>query len=160
MADIKAATDTIVLPLQTNIHAEYRYTEKGKRQNLLKAVQIDQYGGEEPYIHATGGFEIIFFDSLETENARLTADDGLYYEKQNKLIATGHVLLKNIEGEQLETSKLIFEQDSSRIYTDEKVKITSGNGIFYGEGLESNDSFTKYRILKPSGDIFLEDETQ
>lgn len=159
MADIKAATDTIVVPLQTNLNAEYRYTERGKLQNILKAKKIEQYGGEEPYIHATSGFEIIFYDTLAKENAWLSADEGLYYEQKNKLIANGNVVLRNIEGEKLETSELIFEQDSSRIYTDKNVKITSGSGIFYGRGLESNDSFTKYRILKPTGDIFLDEES-
>lgn len=159
MADIKAATDTIIVPLQTNVDAEYRYTEKGKLQNILKAKKIEQYGGEEPYIFASGGFEIAFYDSLEKENAWLTADKGHYYESKNKLIAEGNVVLRNIEGEKLETSELIFEQDSSRIFTDKNVKITSGSGIFYGKGLESNDSFTKYRILKPTGDIFLNEES-
>ena len=55
------------------------------------------------------------------------------------------------------TEKLIFQQDSSRIFTDARVKITSGSGIFYGKGLESNSSFTRYKILEPTGDIYFDD---
>ncbi|MFN6379393.1 MAG: LPS export ABC transporter periplasmic protein LptC [Flavobacteriales bacterium] len=158
MSDIKAATDEIVVPLQTNFDAEYRYTENGELRNILKAKQIDQYGGENPYIEALGGFTMIFYDSIDVEEARLTADHGIFYQKKNELTANKNVVLRNTQGEMLETDKLIFQQDSSRIFTDAPVKITSGSGVFYGKGLESNSSFTRYKILEPTGDIYFEDE--
>ncbi len=158
MSDIKAATDEIIVPLQTNFDAEYRYTENGELRNILKAKQIDQYGGENPYIEALGGFTMIFYDSIDVEEARLTADHGIFYQKKNELTANKNVVLRNTQGEMLETDKLIFQQDSSRIFTDAPVKITSGSGVFYGKGLESNSSFTRYKILEPTGDIYFEDE--
>lgn len=157
MSDIKAATEEIVVPLQTNFNAEYRYTEKGELRNILKAKQIDQYGGESPYIEALGGFTMIFFDSTDVEEARLTADHGIFLQKKNELTANKNVVLRNTKGEMLETEKLIFQQDSSRIFTDARVKITSGSGIFYGKGLESNSSFTRYKIIEPTGDIYFDD---
>ncbi len=158
MSDIKAATDDIIVPLQTNFDAEYRYTENGELRNILKAKQIDQYGGENPYIEALGGFTMIFYDSLDVEDARLTAEHGIFDQKKNELTASKNVVLRNTEGEMLETEKLIFQQDSSRIFTDAPVKITSGSGVFYGKGLESNSSFTRYKILEPTGDIYFEDK--
>lgn len=157
IADIKAITEDRVVPLQTNIDASYRYTENGRLRNLLEAKQLDQYGGDSTYIVASGGFKMTFYDSLEVETASMSAVRGVYFEKQNKLIAEENVVLVNTQGEMLETSKLIFEQDSSRIYTDQFVTITSGDGKFYGKGLESNGSFTKYRILQPTGDIYVEE---
>ncbi|MFM2000451.1 MAG: hypothetical protein RL204_2398, partial [Bacteroidota bacterium] len=58
IAEVRAITDPRNLPVQTNINAEYRYTEDGKVKNILKAAQLDQYGGEKPYIEATGGFHM------------------------------------------------------------------------------------------------------
>ncbi|MFO0359447.1 MAG: LPS export ABC transporter periplasmic protein LptC [Flavobacteriales bacterium] len=157
MSDIKAATEDIVVPLQTNFDAEYRYTEKGELRNILSAKRIDQFGGDSSYIEASGGFTMIFYDSADVEEARLTADHGIFLQKKNELTANKNVVLRNTQGEMLETEKLIFQQDSSRIFTDARVKITSGGGIFYGKGLESNSSFTRYKILEPTGDIYFDD---
>jgi LPS export ABC transporter protein LptC len=159
IAEVRAITDPRNLPVQTNINAEYRYTEDGKVKNILKAAQLDQYGGEKPYIEASGGFHMSFFDSLGGIQAEMTAKSGTYYEKEHKLIAWGDVLLFNKRGEKLETSKILFEQDSSRISTDQRVKITTMDGILYGNGLISNENFTKYSILQPTGDVFLDEES-
>jgi LPS export ABC transporter protein LptC len=160
IAEVRAITDPRNLPVQTNINAEYRYTEDGKVKNILTAAQLDQYGGEKPYIEASGGFHMSFFDSLGGIQAEMTAKSGTYYEKEHKLIAWGDVLLFNKQGEKLETSKILFEQDSSRISTDQGVKITTMDGVLYGKGLVSNENFTKYSILQPTGDVFLDDESE
>lgn len=159
IAEVRAITDPRNLPVQTNLNAEYQYSEDGKIKNILKAAQLDQYGGEKPYIEASGGFHMTFFDSLGGIQAEMTANAGTYYEKEHKLIAWGDVLLFNIKGEKLETSKLLFEQDSSRISTDQRVKISTMDGVLYGNGLVSNENFTKYSILQPTGDVFLDEES-
>jgi LPS export ABC transporter protein LptC len=156
IAEIRAITDANNLPVQTSLKAEYNFSEKGKLKNKLIASQIDQYRGEENYIEASGGFIMVFFDSLEKEQARLSAQKGKYTEKEKRMKAWGNVVLMNINGEKVETEELIFKQDSNRIYTDKYVTITSKQGILHGNGMESNDTFTKYRIIKPIGDFLLD----
>jgi LPS export ABC transporter protein LptC len=157
IAEIKALTDSRNLPLQTAYNAEYEYRIQGKKKNVLKAAQLDQYGGEESYIEANGGFTIVFYDSLEREDARLKAVHAKYYETEGKLVAWENVELFNAKGEKLETEQLIFLQKEDRIFTDKAVTITTGNGIFHGRGLESNQGFTKYKILNPTGDMLVSD---
>ena len=97
-----------------------------------------------------------FYRPDGSQDAGIQADSGWYYPKTGKLHARSHVLLKNAGGEQLETSELFFHQDSSRIHTEQRVKITTVNGgIIEGLGLEGNSSFTRYRIIKPVGEIML-----
>lgn len=157
IAEIRAITNPRALPVQSNLNAEYRYTERGILRNVLQAAQLDQYGGENPYVEASGGFEMSFFDSLGTEQAKLQAQAGTYYQKEHRMIAWGNVKLYNTKGESLTTSRLLYEQDSARISTDQFVKIVSGDGTFYGHGLVSNENFTKYKILQPTGDVYLEE---
>ena len=160
ISEIRAITDVNLKPVQTSYQAEYVFTERGKMSNKLIAAQIDQYDGETDYIEATGGFTMIFFDSLEREEARLSANTGRYTESEKKLIAKDQVLLTNSKGEKLETSELTFLQDSARIFTDKTVVITLSNGsMIRGKGLESNDSFTKYRIIEPTGDLYFEEKS-
>jgi LPS export ABC transporter protein LptC len=155
ISEIKAVTDPQNLPIQTSYGAEYVYSEKGKIRNILRAGQLDQYAGENGYLEAQGGLTFVFLDSLEKEEARLTAIRGVYYEKEKKMVVRDSVQLRNAQNEMLETQELIFLQDSGKIFTDKFVTIRTSDAVFQGHGLESNDSFTKYRILKPSGQYYL-----
>ena len=41
--------------------------------------------------------------------------------------------------------------DGERVYSNGKIKITQQDKIIYGQGFESNQTFTKYLIKKPEG---------
>jgi LPS export ABC transporter protein LptC len=154
MREIEAITNARQLPVQTSINAHYRITEKGRLTHELIAGQLDQYQGEKQELLASGGFTVIFYDTLEKENARLVAEHGKYEEGLKKLTAWGHVQLYNVDNERLETEELIFLQDSAKIFTNKRVDIHTANGsVLHGMGMVSNDRFTKYRILKPVGEI-------
>jgi LPS export ABC transporter protein LptC len=162
IADIRAITDKNTKPVQTSFNATYTFSEKGKKQTRLQANQLEQFEveGDADYILASHGFSMTFFDSLQREEARITAENGIYEEKKKSLKAWGAVVLTNVAGEKLETEELIFDQDSALIYTDKHVKITmAGGSVLHGLGIESNDSFTRYRVLQPTGDLVLEEKT-
>jgi LPS export ABC transporter protein LptC len=160
IADIRAITDSNMMPVQTSYQATYTFTEKGKKQYQLTAAQLDQYQNDSgEYILASGGYTMIFFDSLENEEARLSARSGKYTEKQKTLIAWDNVVLYNTKGEKLETSELIYRQDSASIKSSKPVTITTMNGsVIRGRGLISNESFTRYKIIEPTGDLVVEEK--
>jgi LPS export ABC transporter protein LptC len=160
ISDIQAVTETKVMPVQTTYNADYIYSEDGKTKNKLHAAILERFETDQPYLHAEGGFTMLFFDSLEQQSAQLTANQGTYYDRENKLVAWDHVQVRNVRDEHLETEELIFVQDSDRIYTDKFVSITTQNGIFNGTGLESNAGFTRFRILQPTGNIYVADPTK
>lgn len=47
---------------------------------------------------------------------------------------------------------------AERIYSDKFVRITTEDEILYGEGFESNQEFTNWKIIKPTGSIKIKDE--
>ena len=61
------------------------------------------------------------------------------------------------KGEKLNTEKLIWNELTQKIYSDEFVKVTQKDKIIYGDGFESDQSFTKYRIFKIKGVINLKE---
>ncbi|MFN0032509.1 MAG: LPS export ABC transporter periplasmic protein LptC [Flavobacteriales bacterium] len=157
--DIRALTDAQHKPVQTSYNATYTFTEKGMLRQKLTAARIDQYKGDADYIEANGGFQLCFYDSLQNEEAQLIAEHGIYTENDKRFVAEKNVVLRNIKGEKLETEQLIFETDSSRIYTDKFVVITLENGsVIRGNGLESNDAFTRYRIIHPTGELYMDQQ--
>ncbi len=160
---IRAITEKNTHATQTSYDAVYTFSEKGKKQTRLEAKLLEQFNleGDEDYLQASNGFSMIFFDSLGREEARITARNGKYEEKKKLLTARDSVVLANSVGEKLETEELIYMQDSARIISDKFVTITlKGGTILRGRGLESNDSFTRYRIMQPQGDIIVEENPQ
>jgi hypothetical protein len=73
------------------------------------------------------------------------------------LEAKGNVVIINEKGEKLNTEHIVWDQKKETINSDVFVKITTNTEILMGDGLESNQSFTKYKILKIRGIINLKD---
>lgn len=145
-------------PFQTTYNVTYTYTENGRVINQMWAAEVNRYGADTGRTELSSGFEIIFFDSSGAEESRLRAINGLQYHKKNMLIAKDSVFFTNEQGETLETSLLIMDRDSGIIKTDEPVKITRDETVIFGDGLRANESFTWYRIVRPRGEFYVEDE--
>ena len=60
-------------------------------------------------------------------------------------------------GEKLNTEHLIWLQEEERIYSEVFVKITTEDEIIMGDGFESNESFTNFKITHITGTILVED---
>lgn len=156
IAEIRSVTDPNTLPVQITENAVYRFYEDAQLTSELNAKRIEQFEDDTAFIRATEGFEMKFYRPDGSQDAGIQADSGWYFPKTGKLHARSNVLLKNATGEKLETSELFFHEDSSRIYTEQRVKIITVNGgVIEGLGLEGNSSFTRYRIIKPVGEIIL-----
>ncbi len=153
--EVHALTSDTKLPIQTTYNASYDYTEGGKLKNRLVVTQLDRYIGEDPYVEVSNGFTMFIYDSLEHVEAELSAQRGIYREELFIMEAREDVILLNKAGDQLNTEELIWLQDSGIIYTDKFVKITRADGVLFGEGMVSNESFTKYSIKKPTGEMNL-----
>ena len=62
----------------------------------------------------------------------------------------------------LETQQLFWRNAQNRnereLYTFAPLTITKGKEVLIGEGLKANESFSKYRILKPQGSFYMQDD--
>ena len=58
----------------------------------------------------------------------------------------------------MNTEQLIWDIGQKRIISDAFVKITTADEIIYGDGLESNQEFTKYIIKNIKGIISVDEE--
>lgn len=69
-------------------------------------------------------------------------------------------MLNNVlSKETLMSEELYWDTRKKKIYTEKFVKIKTPKYILTGVGLEANQDFTEYKILKPKGKIYIEDET-
>ena len=82
----------------------------------------------------------------------LKAENASIDEKKKIMIALNSVILES-DDKKLETEELVWNEASNKIYTDKKVKITTGKEVIFGEGFTSTPDFTEYSIIKIHGSL-------
>jgi LPS export ABC transporter protein LptC len=139
------------LPIESAKDVETIYSDSGYIRMIVKAPQLDRYEGEKPYVEMPKGILVYFYDTLNQVISKLTANYAINYEKDNLVEAKNNVVVVNEKKEQLNTEHLVWDQKKAIIYSDKFVKINTGKEILWGEGLNSDDRFDKWKILKVKG---------
>lgn len=98
-----------------------------------------------------------FDDSLRVESV-IECDTAKYFTRRKLWELKGHVLIVNLDGETFETSLMYWDQRAARVYSDSFIRIEQREAILSGTGFESNQTMTKYTILKPNGPIYLDND--
>ena len=146
-------------PSESATNIEILYSDSAKVKTKISAPVMNKYYDiDTPYLEMPNGVKVVFFNDSLIENSRLTANYAIRYDKKNIMEARYNVIVVNEKGEQLNTERLIWDEDSALIKTSEFVKITTKDEIIMGTGLVSNQRFTKYHILNPSGTFPLNKE--
>ena len=97
------------------------------------------------------------FKSVKEVDSKLSAAYGINYEDKKLIKLTDSVRVVNVKGEELKSEELFWDQTSKKIYTNKFVRIVRNGETLRGDGFESNESFTKYRILRPAGPVSVQD---
>lgn len=160
-AEISDVQATESVPEQVIINGTFQYSERGKIMHVLRAAELRREEGgnaesPEDLVEVRNGFELFIDGNMAEHAAHLSAEWASMDEKNLRLVARHGVVLKNIEGDILETEYLVWSEDSDRVWTPRPVTIRTAQGVIYGEGLESDARFEAYRILKPRGEMILE----
>lgn len=145
------------LPAQQGKNVDILYSKNGEIEFKLEAPVLNRYEGEKPYNEMPSGVAIEVYDSLGNTSTSLTADYAIDKDYEQLMIAKGDVVVINAEGEKLNTEKLVWNQKTNKITSDVFVKITTGDQIIMGDGLESNQDFSRYKIKKIRGIINIDE---
>ncbi len=134
---------------------EILYTDSAKLKAKVNAPVVVRVTMGESYTEMPKGLQARFFDSREQQNAFLKADYGKRFTLSQMMEVRGRVLVVNEKGDSLNTEKLVWYENQDRLYTDQPVRIKTKDEIIYGDGLESNQDFSRYRILNVKGVVSL-----
>lgn len=140
-------------------NSEILYTENGQVQLKVLAPLIKYFQNtKEPYNEFPEGITVYTFsDSMEIES-ELTAKYANYYDSKGLWSASNNVVAKNSKGEILNTEHLFWNQKKKIIYTDDNVKITTADGIQYGKGFLSDETFSNWEIKKPTSIYYINEK--
>jgi LPS export ABC transporter protein LptC len=154
---VKLISGKLAIPAETGKDVEILYSDSAKLKARLLATELNRYIQKPPFIEMPKGIKLYFYDSNQKVNSTLTAQYAkvLQYPDNNIMEARRKVVVVNEKNEKLETEHLIWNQKDETIVSNAYVTITTKDEIIMGEGLESNQSFTKYKIKKMKGTINL-----
>ena len=147
-------------PSQVGDSVTLLYTDSAMLKIMLKAnrMLIFDKNVKEPLTILPKGLFVTFFDEEEKVSATLKANYGIRYDNTRRMEARYAVEVVNKKGEKLETEKLVWDEVGKRIFTDAFVTISTGKEVIMGQGMESNQDFTKYEIKKVTGQIQLKND--
>lgn len=104
----------------------------------------------------------LFLESFDKEGEVVSffEADYVYYDAEENLYKSeGNVVVKsNDSGDELKTEELFWDPTKKIFYNDKFVTINTDGEIHTGDGLEAQQDFSSYRILKPRGTFSLEDD--
>jgi LPS export ABC transporter protein LptC len=104
------------------------------------------------------GVYLEFYDEDGNISSTMRSDYCYYTQATGIYKASGDVVIKGVKKEeQLNTEELFWNQREEKIHTDKFVRIEKDGEIHMGDGLEANQDFTEYSILKSRGSIYLEE---
>ena len=91
--------------------------------------------------------------------SELSANYGKNFEREQKWLATGNVVMVNDKGDTLRTEELIFLEKENRIFSDKFVSIKKGEQYIEGlGGFESDTQMTKWTFRKNKGYAYVEEK--
>ena len=161
LSEVAAIDFSDTLPDISARNIEFTFSDSAKIQLRLSGPLMHSYEGDEPYMVFPEGFLVEFFDSLLNITTTITADYGVHYREKKYMEARQNVVVTNFEtGERLDTEELVWDLKLKKIYSNKFVKITSEDGVLFGDGLEAEQDFSKRRIINPTGEIEVKDDEE
>lgn len=155
--EVRRQTRDTLFPVSSTRNVEMLYSDSARLRSRIRAPRRDTYLGEKEYIEFPEGIQVLFFEADGKESGQLKARYAISYSKEDRMIARNDVQMWNAEGKKLNTEELIWDQKSGRIFSEKFSKITSREEVIYGDGFESNQDFSSYRIVKIRGIVTLQE---
>ncbi len=146
------ALDVQVLPVMHSEDVSSLISDSGITRYRLVAKTWDVYDSPQPqnsYWYFPGGIYVEKFDSVFAAEGSLEADTAYYYDKKSLWHLIGNVKALNLQKEKFETQELFWDEKLQKIYSEQSIRVERTDGtVILGEGFESNQAMTDYRIFK------------
>ncbi len=155
---IQYFSDKKTIPGITAYNSDVIYTENGLVKIKVSApITINYQFADEPFTDFPEGITVYTYNDTMGVETMLSAKQAVFFDKKNLWHAKNNIVAKNRKGEVLNTEELFWDQKKKLIYTNVNVKINSVNGVIYGRGLTSDETFDNWEIIRPyDGEITLE----
>jgi LPS export ABC transporter protein LptC len=134
------------------------YSDSGITNFTLTSELMNKYINSDPYTDFPKGLKLASLDKNGVLKTTLTANYAINYETRRSMEARGKVVIINHQNnETIETEHIVWDQLRKKIYSDVFVKRTNPTGVMYGDGFDSDETFSKYTIRNPRATFIFEE---
>ncbi len=102
--------------------------------------------------------KVYLFDAAGDSSATLTANEVLYFEKEDRFEARGNVVVVTQDGKRLEGEHLVWNEDERKVRTPGFVRIIRPNERVQGYGLVADEDLETYQLERVTAQVTLEDD--
>lgn len=124
----------------------------------MKAKEVRQLDMSENTFEFPKGLQIFMYDTLGNITSQMSADYSIYYDKKGIWEAKNNVDVSNEKGDRLNTEYLVWDRGKETFETDQFVKITTADGVMFGDGMVSDQKFENWEIKNGRGVFDIENE--
>ena len=158
---VRSLTRVDTLPSQTVQGLTTIYMDTGRLQMIITAPQVLMYTDrEEPVMVFPNGIHVDFYNKDLVAETQLSAHYAIYYQKKELWEARDSVIAENINHERLDAEMLYWDVGKKLIYTDKFIRITTPDEVIFGEGFESDQAFTDWKIKKVKGTVYFNEPVE
>ncbi len=142
-------------PVETGKGLEILYSDSAQIKVKITTPELNRFQTPSPRTEMPQGVHVDFFNDEMKITSTLTSKYALRKEDEKTMEARKDVVVVNANGEKLFTEHLTWDEKTGKIYSDEFVKIVTDDEIIFGNGFESNQDFSRYKIFDIKGTITL-----
>lgn len=128
----------------------HRFTAQESDSGMVKwkltAPLANKYTEKKTFVMDKPTIE--FFKDDGTLQTTLTSENGRYFEETRDMLAYGNVVVVTVEGDVLETDSLRYLNTEDKIVSDSFVKLTRGNNVITGIGMECDHNLSSVDIKR------------
>lgn len=130
------------------------YSDSAKVKARLTAPSMIRYLTQES-IEMPKGLFVQFYDTSLNVKSWMKADYGIRYLKTGITQVKGHVQVRNVKGDSLNTEEMFWDERKSKVYGNKFVSVRTKTQIILADGFDSNIDFTDYNFHNIKGVIQL-----
>lgn len=153
-----AITERDSLPVMSTLGVTTYVSDSGVTRYKVITEEWLMFDRKKPsYWAFEKGVYLEKFDSIFQVEASIKSDTAYFYDKDKLWKLIGNVEIQNLKGERFDTELLYWDQNTGKVYSDKRIRIEQIDRIIIGQGFESNQQMTDYKINNMEG-IFYVDE--
>lgn len=154
----EAITERDSLPVMSTLGVTTFVSDSGVTRYKVITEEWLMFDRKKPsYWAFEKGVYLEKFDSIFQVEASVKSDTAYFYDKEKLWKLIGNVEIQNLKGERFDTELLYWNQNTGKVYSDKRIRIEQTDRIIIGQGFESNQQMTDYKINDMEG-IFYVDE--
>lgn len=128
---------------------------------IVKVEAAKQIQFETGDLEFPEGILIHFYEKDGSPSSTLKADHGYYFREEDRYTGVGNIVVESIKDQNtILTDTLHWSPPEEKVYTKAKVIIIEASDTLRGQGLEANQDFSSYTILKPEGSRILNEDLE